>query len=187
MAGVLTAGCGRPETFRTERPYDAPEPTEPAIASTFDGFVEQHGRRILSLLQGILQNRADADDACQETLHALWLAHRRLEPGRDPWPFIRRTAVRKAIDLRRARPVAVQLPPEGPAGSAPTAGDDGIRLELAALAPSWRTAIVLFFWEGLTVREVATEMGATEGAVKTWLFRGRERLRAQLAVRKEAP
>ena len=46
-------------------------------------------------------------------------------------------------------------------------------------------AVALHYVEGLPVREVAAEMGLSEGAVKFHLHAGRERLRRKLDVAKE--
>jgi RNA polymerase sigma-70 factor (ECF subfamily) len=48
---------------------------------------------------------------------------------------------------------------------------------LAGLAPAQRTALVLHHVDGLSVREIATALGRSDGAVEQLLNRGRARFR----------
>ena len=57
--------------------------------------------------------------------------------------------------------------------------------QLSALPLKERLCLVLHFWEGLSVAEIGTELAVPENTVKTWMRRGRERLRTRLLERKE--
>ncbi len=50
------------------------------------------------------------------------------------------------------------------------------------LPPDWQLAVVLHYWQGLSVAEVARVQGVSEGAVKSRLARSRARLKRRLAV-----
>jgi RNA polymerase sigma factor (sigma-70 family) len=67
-------------------------------------------------------------------------------------------------------------------------GDElfGIDDALATLPEQQRRAILLREWQGLSYREVAAEMGITQGAVETLIFRARRGLAAALEA-PEAP
>jgi RNA polymerase sigma factor (sigma-70 family) len=56
----------------------------------------------------------------------------------------------------------------------------GIDEALAALPEQQRRAILLREWKGLSYREVATEMGLSQGAVETLIFRARRSLATAL-------
>ena len=60
-------------------------------------------------------------------------------------------------------------------------------IDLGSLPTEQRTCLALFFWEGLSIREIAAKLGVPEGTVKTWMFRGRAQLRARAPGRKETP
>ncbi|MGB0388802.1 MAG: bifunctional nuclease domain-containing protein [Ardenticatenaceae bacterium] len=51
-----------------------------------------------------------------------------------------------------------------------------------ALSPANRAATLLFYYEQLSVREVATALAISEGAVKGRLYKARKQLRAQLSA-----
>jgi RNA polymerase sigma factor (sigma-70 family) len=55
--------------------------------------------------------------------------------------------------------------------------------ELACLSAAYRSAILLCTVEGHTVGEAARQLGATPGAVRGWLQRGRDQLRRRLSER----
>jgi RNA polymerase sigma-70 factor (ECF subfamily) len=71
----------------------------------------------------------------------------------------------------------------GPAGHAPEPSVDNVALvaALRQIPEAQRRAIVLHHLAGLSVAEVAHEVGAPEGTVKAWLSRGRAALAALLA------
>ncbi|MBN1320030.1 MAG: sigma-70 family RNA polymerase sigma factor [Thermoleophilia bacterium] len=152
------------------------------ISHDVELLIERHGRRVMRLLLDILQHDQDAEDAWQETWTAIWSARRRLKADRDPWPYIRLTAIRKALDRsRKEYPGRLDHEPlaQAPRDVTPLA-------ELKCLPALERTVLVLHFWEGLSVREIAGALDVQEGSVKTWMFRGRQQLRHLLTKCKEA-
>jgi RNA polymerase sigma-70 factor (ECF subfamily) len=135
----------------------------------------------------MLRDPGLAEDAWQETWGSVWKALPRLRAHADLWPFVRKTAERKAVDALRGTKVSRLVTgshPEplwrAPAAPAP-------RIDLAFLPREQRECLALFFWGGLSVREIAKKLGVPEGTVKTWMFRGRAQLRARARNRKDEP
>ncbi len=60
-----------------------------------------------------------------------------------------------------------------------------LRSALATLAPDQQEAITLRFTRELRIKEIALEMGRSEGAVKMLLLRGMEALRHRLGESQE--
>lgn len=151
-----------------------------------EALIETHGQRVMRLLRRMLGDPALAEDAWQETWGAVWKALPRLRAGSDPWPFLRKTAERKAVDVLRGTKTSRLVTgsdPE-PAVRHPVAAP---AVDLSFLPAEQRECLALYFWGGLSVREIAAKLGVPEGTVKTWMFRGRERLRAKARGRKETP
>ena len=48
------------------------------------------------------------------------------------------------------------------------------------LPPEWQTAVILHYWHGRSVAEVAQIQAVPEGTVKSWLARSRSRLKRKL-------
>ena len=55
-------------------------------------------------------------------------------------------------------------------------------LALRTLPPKERSAITLFYLNGYSIKEIAVITEATEGAIKTQLSRGRDKLKAKLQL-----
>ena len=156
------------------------------ISSELEILVGRHGRRLIRLLEGILGDRGDAEDASQETWWALWRARPVFESDESCWSYLRRTAVRKAVDRQRARNGRVRLQtttdPEPAVQERP-----GPEVDLSAVPARQRACLLLYFWEGLSVQEIASELSVPEGTVKSWMFHGRRTLAAALRPRRRLP
>jgi RNA polymerase sigma-70 factor (ECF subfamily) len=186
-------------------PEDAPpQPTDGELAARALAGSESDFIRLLERYRPLLWRVAwrltlDADDAwdiVQETAIRFWRALPRHEPGRPFAPWLRVIAVREGLRwLRRHRtgPRIVSLEalgdvlPAAPGlfGHAPdrlAAEDERRRIEraLAGLSPHQRTAIMLRFYEEMSLAEIAEAMECSEGSVKQHLFRAMARLRETL-------
>lgn len=139
----------------------------------------------MALLRRVLAHEEDARDAWQETWYTLWRAHGRLRRTEDPWPFIRKAALSRAIDRVRA------LRRKGREGgleidvAAPERAAVPVEFDLDVLDREERACLVLHFWEGLSVREIAGELDVPTGTVKTWMFRARGKLRRRITLVRE--
>lgn len=141
--------------------------------------------------RGVARHRAwgftTPEDISQETLLALV---RGLREGRfvggDLRAYVRRIAKNISISgYRRARRRRTQLLPND---DVPEPGDVGSaeRLEhrtmarriLAGLDEACRQLILLAYYQGYSRREIAEQLGVSEGATKVRLFRCIERARA---------
>jgi RNA polymerase sigma-70 factor (ECF subfamily) len=155
----------------------------------------EHSQRIYAYCLRQLGSPEDAEDALQATyLNAC----RSLLSGFEPeiaqaWLFKvahnvcltrRRSSWRRA---RVERPEDIQSIEEFIAAP-DKQGEEllGIEDALAGLPDQQRRAILLREWQGLSYREVATQMGLSQGAVETLLFRARRSLAAALEP-EEAP
>ncbi len=158
---------------------------EVAIDAGIEPLMRAHGDRVLGLLARLLGDADDAEDVYQETWYSIWRSLPRLRPVVDPWPFIRRAAVRKAIDHVRSRRARVDLTRASDAERVATSRAASPELDLDGLRSEERACLELFFWEGCSVREIAAELGVPPGTVKTWMFRARRRLRERIETKGE--
>lgn len=155
------------------------------MEGALDELVRSHGSRLLQFICRLLGSRSEAEDVWQETWFAIWRAGWRRRDGLDPWPLLRRAALTRVLDHRRrarSRPrLTTGVDPDPPLAPDPVAAP----LDLRVLARNERAALVLYFWEGLSVAEIASELDATPNTVKTWMHRGRQRLRDALQDRRD--
>ena len=121
-------------------------------------------------------SRADAEDVMQEVFVRLLRARPEFRDEEHAKAWLLRVGARCAADVlrapwrRREGPLDDGLPaPEPP-------GEGGV-VEAPA---KYRTAVHLYYYEELSVAEIAAVLGKSEGAVKSRLFRARALLRRYL-------
>jgi RNA polymerase sigma-70 factor (sigma-E family) len=152
-----------------------------AAFSDFVASRQTHLRRIAYALCGDWHK---ADDLLQTALTKLYVAWPRIRHEGNEEAYVRQIMVRANIDesrrpWRRERPSDVL--PEGE-GVAPPATEERSALfdALQRLPEQQRKVVVLRHWLGLSVRETSTELGITEGTVKSHSSRGLAALQAVL-------
>jgi RNA polymerase sigma-70 factor (ECF subfamily) len=131
-------------------------------------------------------DREVAADAVQDAFTRAYTRWRRISQYDDPAGWVRHVALnrlrdhfrksergRRAVERLGGQLTTAQAAPE------PVEPSD-LLARVASLPRQQRIAVSLFYVEQLSVLEVATAMGLTEGAVKYHLHAGRDRLRATL-------
>ena len=149
----------------------------------FCAQVVRHQDAMFRAAKAILKQDEDAEDAVQEAICAAFAAREGLRDAARFKPWILRILTNKCYDMCRRRKATVDL--EEVADYLPAAGTDPTdRLTLwqavLALEEELRAAVTLFYYDQLTIREISGILGISEAAVKTRLFRGRQRLRQML-------
>jgi RNA polymerase sigma-70 factor (ECF subfamily) len=122
-------------------------------------------------------------DAFMKMLQRWSTVHRYERP--DAW--VRRVAIRMAVKqanrerTRRERELLAAVregPPDVLSGqsSASPLPDADLARSIALLSPMQRAVVVLFYWEDLSVFDIARALEVSESTVKQHLFRARIRL-----------
>jgi RNA polymerase sigma-70 factor, ECF subfamily len=157
----------------------------------FAELVERQSRFVFRVAYAVLLNRADAEDAVQETFLKLYRngGWRNVENERA---FLARVAWRVAVDHRPRQPEALSLDDDTERGSpceAPSAdpspeqtlllSDQHVRIHamIDALPEELRLPLILSAGDELNSREIGRVLGIPEGTVRTRLQRARELLR----------
>jgi RNA polymerase sigma-70 factor (ECF subfamily) len=155
----------------------------------FSELVRRHQAVVYRSCYRILGDREDARDASQE---AFIRAYRKLDTfqGRSSFKtWILRVAMNVSLNERSRRELPradVDLANAIPGPEAPEA--ELMKTEAAArvhevlqlVRSDHRAAVVLRDLEGLTYRETAESLGIAEGTAKSWVHRGRQRLKELL-------
>ncbi len=151
-------------------------------------LVERHQNTVFSMTYRILNNREEALDAAQEAYLRVCRHLGSYNPKRPFRPWIRRVAVRAALDQAGWRkPAGGQdvdtLPSTGPDPLQAASGSqvaDRVRQALQALSPAQRAAFVCKQIEGMDTKETARAMGIRRATVRWHLFEARKKLAAML-------
>lgn len=116
-----------------------------------------------------------------------WLRWEAVGAYDDPEGWVRRVAHNLAVSRwRRAKKLVLRA--SLPAARTEIPGERmAIVAALQALPVAERRAIVLHHVAGLSVVDIARELRAPEGTVKSWLSRGRSRLASELDRPEQQP
>jgi RNA polymerase sigma-70 factor, ECF subfamily len=142
-------------------------------------------RPILAHLARLVGDREAAEDLCQESFLKALRAWEQRDPQASGAAWLYRIATNTAYDyLRRRRRIAFMplLDTDQPPSATPSMEhrlDEGEPVEraLRQLPPLYRVPLVLHSYEGHSTQEIASALGCSTSAVKTRLFRARERFR----------
>ncbi len=152
--------------------------------SGIEGLYHDYQRQILAYLTRIVSDRETAEDLCQDTfIKAMrhWSQH---DPQANAVAWLYRIATNTAYDhLRRRRRIRFTCLDDAPM-SATTQLDDSqleesepVHVALAQIPMQYRVPLVLHTCEGRSTQEIANALGCSNSAIKTRLFRARERFR----------
>ena len=158
----------------------------------WEHIVEQHGSIVWRTVIRLVPETGDAADCFQRTFISAWELSQK-QPIRH-WPaLLRRLATARALErcreLTRNRVRNCELPEEGvidrrssdPARDAEaTELDERLRIELADLAPREAEVFCLACLEGISYRDIASQMDLSVNHVGVLLNRARSQLRSKL-------
>jgi RNA polymerase sigma-70 factor (sigma-E family) len=158
-------------------------PGDPSRTAELEGFVAEHGERLLRAAIFLAGSRETGEDLLQSALERLFRRWRHVRD--DPESYARRTLVHLATDGWRRREVwrgklgllRASTPAYQPDGTDGVDRRDEVVGLLRQLPIRQRTAIVLRYLECLTETETADVMGCSVGTVKSTTSRGLDRLR----------
>ncbi|GHB84898.1 RNA polymerase sigma24 factor [Streptomyces umbrinus] len=150
----------------------------------FDAFYTSTAKRMVATVYAMTGDLAEAEDAVHEAYVRCLAALARLVRDGDPLPWVRTVAMRLAISTwRRTRGRLRAHFRHGPQADVPELSADRVALVVALreLSPDQRQAVILHHLLDLPVEQVAREIGASSGAVRTRLSRARRILGERLA------
>ena len=173
--------------------HDLVEAARRGDHAAFEALASAAGDRLYGLARLILGDTHQAEDAVQDALIRAW---RGLPELRDPerWDaWLHRLVVNACADHGRRgmrQPVEVRMVRMEPSVGDHTGsiGDhDQLERGLRRLRPQHRAAVVLHFYLGLTVPEVAETLDVPVGTAKSRIHYAVEALRAALEADERAP
>ncbi len=139
-------------------------------------------RFLLALCCG---NREEADDIAQDALVKAYLSIDKYEERGKCTAWLYRVAYTTFLDASRSRRNLQPLDALAAHADTTFSADRDFRYQplymaLEQLPPKERSAILLYYIKGYSIREIADIVEATEDAVKKQLSRGRDKLKTLL-------
>jgi RNA polymerase sigma-70 factor (ECF subfamily) len=149
----------------------------------FDELSTRRYPALLSYASLLTGQRATAEDLVQDALLRTFGRPRSLPSIGHAEAYVRRAILTIFLDSTRRRSTLVRAftrvaerPVQADATHA-VDDQDQVSRALAQLAPQVRAAVVMRFYEDLTIAEVAARMGIATGTAKRYLSDGTARLR----------
>lgn len=155
------------------------------IDAAFERLFNGYQRPIFNYVYRLLGDAARAEELTQDVFVKAYRALPRLPTDANHRAWLYRIATNAAYDQLRRRRLIQWLPlaerdrsstldndVEGKLGES-----DAVQSALAKLPARHRAVLILFSVQGYSTREIGNMMGISSGAVKTRLYRARERFR----------
>lgn len=161
------------------------------VVDDVESLFRAHYGRLVRALTLVAGSQDAAADAVQEAFVKAHLHWRRIRHYDDPVGWIRRVAINKLRDehrrddrkqkaVRRLSGMRDSQASNDVIDHLRLQGDDDTLHLLAGLPRQQRLSLALFYIDQLSIAEVASTLGISEGAVKFHLHQGRARLRADV-------
>ena len=146
------------------------------IAAAYDKYAAMIYR--LCVVQ--LGNVSDAEDVVQDVFVKYMSVLPEFNDDEHEKAWFIRVAVNRCHDKHRSRALRSTVPLESVAQLAANEQKAAVLDELMALPEKYRTPLVLHYYEGYSVKEIAKLMQLTEATVKVRLHRARVQLKAEV-------
>ncbi len=147
-----------------------------------------YGDTIYRVALHALNNLQDAEDVTQTVLLKLYECKKNFESEEHMKHWILRVAVNESRKMLRSfwRHTCVPLEEWRETAVIEDSAKAEVLEAVMALEPKYRVSVYLYYYEGLTVAEIAAAMKANPSTVQTWLLRARARLRKELEKEEES-
>jgi RNA polymerase sigma-70 factor (ECF subfamily) len=156
----------------------------------FQDLMELHQSKVYHLLLGILHDNFQAQEVTQETFVKAWKGLRSFKQNSSFWTWLYRIAYRTALDyLRKKRREewflqigesireSIQHQPEPLEVVLKKDKEKDLHQALGDLSLPQRMAVVLYFFQGLSYREISNVTRRPLGTIRADLHRGKNKLR----------
>ncbi len=142
-------------------------------------FRTQH-QRVRRMLQGMTGNAAVAEELMQESFLKAWdkLSYFGLRSSLKTWVY--QVALNTGRDWLRSHKNHAPLVDSLDAPGGPTAESRAIQEALQSLREDVRELLILHYYEGLELTEIAQVLGIPTGTVKSRLFAAKRHLKTEL-------
>jgi RNA polymerase sigma-70 factor (ECF subfamily) len=155
------------------------------VESAFEQLFRDYHDDIYIYLCRLVSDRQQAEDLAQDAFVKAYRALGRLPAGANVRAWLYRIATNTALDWLRRRRLIAWLPlferDSHPATQLSFADESlesvAVQRALSRLPLRYRAPLVLYACQGFSTQEIADVLKISQGAVKTRLFRAREKFR----------
>ena len=154
---------------------------------TFERLARAYGDTVFRVAYHALGHRMDAEDVTQGVLLKLYRTDKAFDSDDHAKHWLLRVTINDCRKVLRSPWRGKVVPLEDYDGPVTPADDHSdVMAAVMALGPKYRLCVYLYYFEDLSVREVAQALHAKESTVQTRLQRARDALKKTLSAQKEA-
>ncbi|MBQ7432627.1 MAG: RNA polymerase sigma factor [Lachnospiraceae bacterium] len=158
---------------------------EPIGEQEFEDLVKQYGTELLHICLMYLKNYQLAEDAVQETFLAVYQNYGKFKGNSSLKTWMTRIAMNKCKNILRKKylqveclPLDLQIPKEGEWGKIER--EMTVTKAIVELPRKEREVMIAYYYQGLSVKEVAELYQLKEAAVMQRMKRARNKLKNRL-------
>ncbi len=155
--------------------------------SEINRILQTYGDMLYRTAYLLLGNPHDVQDALQETLLRYLEKAPSFDSAEHEKAWLLRVAANCCKDFLRFRKRHACLDIESLKEQLPAPEEQRLARELGALPAKWKTVLILYYFEGYSVRETAEILRVSESAVKKRLQRARQALKLELTEKENMP
>ena len=150
--------------------------------AAFEHLYAKYYDKVFAIARGILLDNDEAADAVQEIFTLVYRHLSRFDRRARFSTWLFRVSVNRSIqEARRNRHKNKNVELTEAAAKVvdeePESHDPKVHACMEKLSPTDRALLTLFYWDELSLQEIATSVGCNVNAAKTRLYRARERFR----------
>ena len=154
-------------------------------ADRFDHMIQLYEKDLLRLCYLYLRERSAAEDAVQETFLKAYRSMDTFRGESSERTWLVRIALNCCRDMRRSawhRYIDPRVRPDQLSLSVAPPSDEHLALTMAIvkLKPKYMEVVLLYFYEGYSMKDIAAMLDITEAAVSSRITKAKQKLRTEL-------
>lgn len=159
--------------------------------AAFETLYARYYDKVFAIARGILLDHEEAADAVQEIFTLVYRHLPRFDRRSKFSTWLFRVAVNRSIQEARKqrfknKGLELHEAIPMPAQEEERFEDWRVQAAMTKMSPADRALLILFYWEELSLNEIAESVGCKVNAAKTRLYRARERFREVYEALEEA-
>ncbi|MDO4719085.1 MAG: RNA polymerase sigma factor [Peptostreptococcaceae bacterium] len=159
----------------------------------YEALLDVYGDRLFRFSLLLIQDEKEAEDILQEALVRVVRSIRGFREESSLYTWLCSIIRNLVQDVRRKKGQAASEELREAASNEQDVEEEvlrkirreALRAELKELSPPYREVLVLFYYEGFSIRETAQLLSEKESTIRSRLTRARTQLRDRLAERRE--
>lgn len=153
---------------------------------TMEQLVYTYSDTIYRIAITSLKSTADAEDIVQTVLIKYMESNVAFESEEHQKAWLIRVAINECNNYYRSSWIKKVVPlMEWQAGVVQAHEINHVHKEVLSLPQKYKIPIHLHYFEGYSIKEIASILATKESTIKTWLRRGREQLKLKLTIEGE--